>query len=137
MTDYNYKLGIIKNDIIELLKQKSAEIYATDQMYRDFKGTDLITEMSDYYIWRFEEDFFDYMKYNLCLQFQLSSFGRNIGYALKTFIKLNPTCGIHILDKFLSEFVNSQFDDVDNWGYELKLGYCSGQHTMIMQKKIV
>ena len=137
MTDYNYKVGIIKNDIIELLKQRSAEIYTTDQTYRNFKCTDLITEMSDYYIWRFEEDFFDYIKNNICLQFKLSCFGRNIGYALKTFIKLNPICGIHILDKFLSEFVNSQFDDINNWGYELKLAYGSGQQTMIMQKKIV
>ena len=135
MTDYNYKIGMIKNDIIEFIKKKSDGIYNTDQSVRDFKCDDLITEMSDYYIWRFEQDFFDYISQNICFEFQLSSFGRNIGYALKTFIKLNPAYGLHTLDKFLTEFVNSQFDDLENWNGRLQSSYLSGYQSMIMQKK--
>ena len=135
MSGYNYKIGMIKFDIIELLEKKSAEIYEIDQSYRDFKADDLIIEMCDYYIWRFEEDFFDYINQNM--RIRLSCFGRNIGYALKSFIKLYSTCDIHTLNKFIKEFVDIQFDDLDNWGYGLQLSYGSGQEAMIMQKKTV
>ena len=125
MSDYNYKIGVIKKDIIDLLKKKSEDIYNDDKTYLEYKLDDLVIEMSDYYIWIFEQDFGHYISQNMC--FQLSLAGKTSVYVLKTFIKLNQEYDLNTLHTFLTEFVNIQFADFDNWCY----GLCSSYSCIV------
>ena len=122
MSDYNYKIGIIKNDILDFIKKKTEDVYNEDKSYRDYKMDDLVIEMSDYCIWLFEEDFSDCITQNMLQQISLA--GKTTIYVLKTFIKLNPEYDINTLN-FLTEFVNTQFSDFDNWCYGLHFAYDS------------
>jgi hypothetical protein len=135
MTDYHNKFMIIKNDITDSLKKKITDIYDVEECYREFKIDDCIFEMSMYYISKFEEEFLGYIKNHI--RSQLECNGRNLGYAIKTYIKLYPDCSINNLDKFAIEFLTTQFDDFDNWCYDLEISYSERQDSVNIQKKTV
>ena len=68
---------------------------------------------------------YEYINYDTSLQLECAA--RNIGYALTTFFKVNTNCSLSNLDNFTTEFLNTQFEDFDNWCYDLYLSYSEGQ----------
>lgn len=118
MSDYNAKIENIKRSLCEFLKSKTTDIYSAEHCYREFTADDLVFEMQKYYISKFEEEFTNLTEN---MRVQLGCYGRNIGYALKTFIKLNPNCTEKSIGKFANEFLLTQLDDdFDHWFYELR-----------------
>jgi len=135
MSDYRNKFITIKNTLNDFIKKKFIYIYDIEYCYREFVIDDFIFELSMYYISIFEQEFNGYIKNHI--RWQLECNGRNIGYAIKTYIKLNPECSIDILNKFVTEFVNTQFEDFDNWSYDLEISYSEKQDTLNIEKKTV
>ena len=126
MADYDSKIETIRRSLSDFLKKKTSDIYNIKDCYREFKADDLVFDMSKYYITKFEEEFTSHITSDMRLE--LGCCGRNIGYALKTFIKLNPHCSEKNLDKFANEFLIVQLDDgLENWFYDLELSFESCQ----------
>jgi hypothetical protein len=118
MSDYYVKMESVKRALSDFLKKKTIEIYSIEQCYREFTADDLVFDMQKYYISKFEEEFPN-LTQNMRLE--LGCYGRNIGYALKTFIKLNVNCTEKSLGKFANEFLLTQLDDdFEHWFDDLK-----------------
>jgi hypothetical protein len=113
MSDYNDKIETIKSSLSDFLKNKTNDIYSAEHCYREFTADDLVYEMHKYYISKFEEEFPNITEHN---RIELGCYGRNIGYALKTFLKLNPNCTQKSLNRFANEFLLTQLDDdFEHW----------------------
>lgn len=125
MLQYNNKLEKVKQSLLLFVQKETYDLYNIDQTDREFKFNNFITIIAVHYISKFNEEFFEYINYDTVLQLECAA--RNIGYALKAYFKVNPHCSLRNLDKFATEFINTQFDDFDNWCYDLYLSYCEEQ----------
>ena len=131
--NYNDKIDRIKNSIYDFIKSKIVDIYNIEECYREFKVDNLIFDIGLYYISKFEEEFYGYIKKNISVQ--LNCNGRNIGYAIKTYIKLNKNCTVNNVYIFANEFLTTQFTDFDNWCYDLQMSYSDKQDIICIEKK--
>ena len=125
MPSYDLKLETIKNAVIYFVKQEAYTIYNIHPNHREFKFKNFITNISVYYVSKFHEEFYQYINYDTGLQLECAA--RNIGYALKTYFKVNTNCTLSNIDNFTTEFLNIQFEDFDKWCYDLYLSYSEGQ----------
>jgi hypothetical protein len=125
MLQYNIKLETVKKSLLFFVQKETCNLYNIHHTHREFKFNDFIMNIAVHYVLKFNEEFSEYINYDTVLQLECAA--RNIGYALKTYFKVNPNCTLSNLDKFANEFITIQFDDFDNWCYDLYLSYCEEQ----------
>jgi len=125
MLDYNNKLEKVRQSLLFFVQKETYALYNINHNDRELKFNNFITIIAVHYVLKFNEEFFDYINYDTVLQLECAA--RNIGYALKSYFKVNTYCSLSNLDKFATEFINTQFDDFDNWCYDLYLSYSEEQ----------
>jgi hypothetical protein len=125
MLDYNNKLEKVRQSLLFFVQKETHDLYNINHIDRELKFNNFITIIAVHYVSKFNEEFFEYINYDTVLQLECAA--RNIGYALKAYFKLNQHCSLRNLDNFATEFINTQFDDFDNWCYDLYLSYCEEQ----------
>ena len=106
---YEQKFAIVKKSLIEFVKENITSRYNYCNEFHMWS----YSAIKGAYVSKFKEGFSEYM--NSDIESKLWFAGQNIGFAVQTFIDLNPNYTLNKLIKFVETFLTTQLDDFGNW----------------------
>jgi len=113
-TVYEQKFNIVKNSLINFVKQQIISRYNYTNEFHIWS----YSAIKESYVSKFKEEFSEYM--NSDIETKLWFAGQNIGFAVKTFINLNPKYTLNTLLKFVETFLIIQLNEFGNWCEEIE-----------------
>jgi hypothetical protein len=106
---YEEKLERVKVSLINYVKEQIISRYNYNNEFHMWS----YTAIKEAYVSKFKDEFAQYM--NREIEQKLWFAGQNIGFAVQTFIDLNPNYTSNKLVNFVETFLKIQLDDFHNW----------------------
>ena len=110
---YGEKVARVKENIIALVLERIESRYNFNKDFHFWS----YSAIAEGYVSKFKEEFSQYM--NDEINTRLWFAGKNVAFAVQSFIDINPSYTCRSLLRFVEAFVTTQLDDFDNWCDEI------------------
>jgi hypothetical protein len=110
---YEERFDIVKNSLIDFVKERIASRYNYNNEFHIWS----YSAIKEAYVSKFKEEFSEYV--NSGIESKLWFAGQNIGFAVQTFIDLNPNYTLDNLLEYVETFLTIQLDNFGDWCDEI------------------
>ena len=119
---YEHKFAIVKNSLFNFVKETITSRYNYCNEFHMWS----YSAIKEAYVSTFKEQFSEYM--NSDIESKLWFAGQNIGFAVQTFIDLNPNYTLNTLLNFVGTFLMAQLDDFTDWCDDISMAMYEKEH---------